>query len=147
MIPRFGEPPQKGVKYRARPGAYVILPRNNHILLTGKTHPIRDLQLPGGGVEPGEHMIPALHREVYEETGWSITTPRKIGIFRLFGYLPNYKYFAEKICHIYLAQPLRKIGPPVEPDHEPVWAPIAEAAETLGSPGDRYFVKRLLSRG
>ncbi|MQY41881.1 NUDIX domain-containing protein [Epibacterium sp. SM1969] len=147
MIPRFGEPPLSGVKYRARPGAYVILPRNGHLLLTGKMRPIRDLQLPGGGVERGEHMVPALHREVYEETGWAITTPRKIGIFRLFSYLPDYKYFAEKICHIYLAQPLRKLGPPVEPDHEPIWSPIEVAAESLGNPGDRYFVRQLMRRG
>lgn len=35
--------------------------------------------LPGGGVEPGESILQALHREVYEETGCRITSAKPLG--------------------------------------------------------------------
>jgi 8-oxo-dGTP pyrophosphatase MutT (NUDIX family) len=83
MIRRFGEPAVAGQKYRIRPGAYAVLVLGGDVLLTYQQDPEPEFQLPGGGIDPGESPIRALHREVFEETGWSIAAvPRRIGAFR-----------------------------------------------------------------
>jgi 8-oxo-dGTP diphosphatase len=144
VIKRYGECPIPGKTYTLRPGAYAILPRGSQILLTHQQEPTPEFQLPGGGIEPGEHPIPALHREVFEETGWSISTPRRLGAFRRFCYMPEYDLWAEKLCVIYTARPIRRLGPPAEQGHSAHWRPLAEAAKLVGNPGDRAFLAALL---
>ena len=117
MIRRFGTPPQTGVHYHLRPGAYAILVRENRILLTFQEAPEPEYQIPGGGIDEGEHIIPALRREILEETGWSIGTPVRLGAFRQFTYMPEYKKSADKMCQVFLARPAVKIGEPTEMGH------------------------------
>ncbi|MBB94740.1 MAG: NUDIX hydrolase [Rhodobacteraceae bacterium] len=143
MIRRFGEPPEPGRKYTRRVGAYALLERDGALLLTLQEDPGPELQLPGGGIDPGESPIAALHREVHEETGWSISDPCRVGAFRRFTYMPEYDLYAEKICLIYLARPARRHGPPIEPGHSAVWLPPSEAARLLGNSGDRHFAAAL----
>lgn len=143
MIRRFGEVPETGRRYVRRPGVYALLPRGGALLLTCQAEPGPELQLPGGGVDPGESPLAALHREVWEETGWRIAQPRRVGAFRRFTYMPEYDLWAEKLCTIYLARPVRRLGPPTEPGHDPVWMPIAAAARLLGNGGDRHFAREL----
>ena len=140
MIRRIGEPPQRGVRYTRRIGVYAILPRAGKLLLTYQDEPHDEIQLPGGGVDPGESPIHALHREVFEETGWRIANPRKIGVFRRFVYMPEYAMHAEKLCHIYLARPVRPHGPPSEPGHLPLWLDPLDAMAKLYNDGDADFV-------
>lgn len=140
MIRRFGTPPESGRRYIRRAGAYAVLPRDGKLLLTHQTLPEPDLQLPGGGIDPGESPVAALHREVFEETGWRIAAPRRFGVFRRFTYMPEYELWAEKLCTIYIAHPVMRIGPPTEPDHDALWMDPAEAAQRLGNAGDRHFV-------
>jgi 8-oxo-dGTP diphosphatase len=141
MIPRIGEPPRPAQIYIRRIGAYALLPRGQTLLLTCQADPGPDLQLPGGGIDPGESPIAALHREVFEETGWHIAAPRRIGAYRRFTYMPEYDLWAEKICLIYTARPTRRIGPPSEPGHQALWLPADVAAGVLGSQGDREFAR------
>lgn len=142
MIRRFGEPPIAGQTYVRRPGAYAVLPRNGQLLLTCQSCPAPEIQLPGGGIDPGESPLRALHREVFEETGWRIARPRKLGVFRRFTFMPEYDLWAEKLCHIYMAFPTHALSEPPEPDHAVVWMPPIEAALSLYNDGDRMFVAR-----
>jgi 8-oxo-dGTP diphosphatase len=146
MIRRFGDQPEPGRSYRLRRGVYALLPLNGRLLLTVQRQPHADLQLPGGGIDPGESPVSALHREVREETGWHIATPRRIGAFRRFTYMPEYDLWAEKLCQIYIARPVRRLGPPSEPFHEATWMTPAQAAQSLGNAGDRHFAARLVAR-
>ncbi|WP_282158651.1 NUDIX hydrolase [Shimia thalassica] len=139
MIRRFGKPPEAGAKYTIRPGAYAILLRGTDMLLTHQAEPEPELQLPGGGIDPGESPVAALHREVFEETGWAIGGLRKLGAYRRFTYMPEYDLWAEKLCHIYTARPARRLGPPTEPLHTAVWMDARDAAPLLASSGDRHF--------
>jgi 8-oxo-dGTP diphosphatase len=143
MIRRFGEPPRDGRRYTLRPGAYAMLPRAGALLLTHQSDPAPEYQLPGGGIEPGEHPVAALHREVFEETGWIIGRPVRLGAFRRFTFMPEYDLWAEKLCIVYRARPVRRIAPPAEPGHTAHWAQAAQAAAMLGNPGDAAFVRRL----
>lgn len=147
MIRRFGDPPRHDVAYRMRPGAYAILPRHGRMLVTHQATPVPELQLPGGGVDPGEHPLQALHREVFEETGWLIARPRRLGAFRRFTYMPDYGIWAEKLCVVYRADPVRVLGDPPEPGHRAVWITPRGAAVDLGNAGDRHFVAQVLSTG
>ncbi|WP_425071481.1 NUDIX domain-containing protein [Sagittula sp. S175] len=140
---RFGDSPVAGQRYTFRPGAYVILPRGDDLLLTHQSTPYPEFQLPGGGIDPGENAVRALHREVFEETGWKIANLRRLGAFRRFTWMPEYEIWAEKLCMIYRADPVYPLGEPTEPGHTALWMPARLAAHELGNPGERSFVSRL----
>jgi len=143
MMRRFGERVVRDQHYRQRPGAYAILWDGTAMLATIQHGDASDLQLPGGGIDPGEHPIPALHREVLEETGYAIAAPRKLGAFRRFVFMPEYGFWAEKLCHVYIARPVLRRGPPTEAQHEAVWLSPQSAARELGNAGDRHFVSHV----
>lgn len=140
MIRRFGTPRDPRQIYIRRPGVYAILLRGADVLLTYQSAPEGEFQLPGGGIDPGEAPLPALQREVWEETGWRMAPLRRLGAFRRFAYMPEYDLWAEKRCTIYLARPVLCSGPPMEVDHTAVWVPVAQAAGLLGNDGDRHFM-------
>lgn len=147
MIRRYGEAVQPGRHYRRRPGVYAILAREGRVLLTHQSDPVPEFQLPGGGIDRGEATLAALHREVWEETGWRIAPLRRLGAFRRFTYMPEYDLWAEKLCTIWLARPVRPLGPPVEPGHSVHWMTPAQALDRLGNPGDAAALARALREG
>lgn len=147
MIRRVGTPPKPDRKYTARPGVYAILPLTEGLLLTLQSGSDEALQLPGGGIDPGESPLRALHREVFEETGWSIAAPRRLKVFRRFVFMPDYNIWAEKVCTIYLARPVRKLEDPLEIGHQAQVVDPALAAELLGNIGDRMAVRWARARG
>ncbi len=138
---RYGTAPVPSRTYRDRPGAYGVLWRDGEMLLVEHDGQIL---LPGGGIDPGESPSQALHREVWEETGWRIGTPRKLGNFVRYGWLPDYGFWARKIQHVFLARPIRELGPPVEVDHTPVWAKAADAPGLLTVEGERRLAEAAL---
>ena len=142
MIRRFGEAVKAGQRYRLRPGVYAVLMQGNDILVTHQAEPNPEFQLPGGGIDPGEHPIAALHREVIEETGWRIAIDRRIGAFRRFTYMPEYDKWAEKLCTVYLARPVLRHGPPTEAGHTAVWMTVGQARDMLANDGDRAMLAR-----
>ncbi len=144
MIQRIGEPVLSGQVYKRRPGIYAILIRGSSILLTHQEEPEPEFQLPGGGIDPGEHPIPALHREVMEETGWRIDAPKRLGAFRRFTYMPEYELWAEKVCQVYSARPTLQLGPPSEAGHTAVWTPLEVAIRIVANDGDRLFLSKFL---
>ena len=147
MIKRYGERVDPAMQYTPRPGAYVILQRGSDLLLTaqdGDRLPAPEIQLPGGGIDAGEHVIPALHREVMEETGWRMDRPVRLGAFRRFVFMPEYDMWAEKICTVYWSQPTLRLGEPLEELHTAVWVPMVEAPALLSNEGDAAFVASLL---
>lgn len=146
MIRRYGEAVRSGRRYRRRPGVYAVLLRGDSLLATFQEAPIPELQLPGGGIDRGEQPIAALHREVFEETGWKIADARRLGAFRRFTYMPEYDLWAEKVCTVYLARPVLRLGPPSEAGHTAAWLPATEALRLLGNAGDRALLARALGQ-
>jgi 8-oxo-dGTP diphosphatase len=141
MIRRVGDVPNRGQRYIPRAGVYAILPIGRRYLLTAETAGNLDIQLPGGGIDAGESPLRALYREVREETGWSITQPRRLGAFRRYVYMPEYDLWAEKLCHVYVASPTRQLHAPLEPHHETLVLDADAAIAALGNDGDRLFMR------
>ena len=142
MIRRYGNPPQPGQPYRLRPGAYGLLARDGRLLLTRQAAPEPEFQLPGGGIDEGESALRALHREVFEETGWTIGNSRWLGSYRRFAFMPDHGRFAEKLCHVWIARPIRRLSAPTEPHHSAQWASPQAALDLLADPGARAFLAR-----
>ena len=144
MIRRYGEAVKAGQRYRRRPGVYAVLLRGDDLLLTHQSEPVPEFQLPGGGIDPGEQPIAALHREVFEETGWSIGPPRFLAAYRRFTYMPEYDLWAEKLCRIYLARPILCLGSPREAGHQAIWTHAALGGMLLRNAGDRDILAGVL---
>ncbi len=144
---RIGEP-FRDRPYRDRIGAYAVIAGlsggRRGLLLVDQEG---ELQLPGGGVDPGESPLQALHREVGEETGWRIASPRRIGAFQRFAWLPDYGFWARKVQLIFLARAVHPLPVRLEPGHEPLWLPAPQAASRLSIEGDREVVRRALAAG
>lgn len=141
MIRRFGSPPEGKIRYWWRPGAYALIWRAGRVLLTHQAWPGEEFQLPGGGIDPGEGPLRALHREVLEETGWTIGTPRFIGRYRRFCHMPGYDRDAEKLCSVWLAPAGQYLHPPTERGHSAHWLTVPQAISALGDPGARAMVR------
>lgn len=146
MIRRFGPPPGRH-PYRLRPGAYAVLIRDGQALLTFQHQPEPEFQLPGGGIDPGESPLAALHREVREETGWTIGGARRLGVYRRYCYMPEYGFWAEKLCSIWVARPISRLSAPSEPGHEAHWVALSRAAALLPEPGARAHLRLALRQG
>ena len=146
---RIGEPWVAGRPYRDRIGVYALVVAADGRLLCvlQEGEDMTELQLPGGGIDPGEPPIPALHRELREETGWVISTPRRFASFQSFTWLWDYRYWARKVHLVYLARAVRRAGPPLEAGHTPLLLEPAVAAALLDVAGDREMVRRAMVAG
>ncbi|MEM0978045.1 MAG: NUDIX hydrolase [Pseudomonadota bacterium] len=129
----------RNVTYTDRVGVYAIIQKGRSILLTEQADPGPEIQLPGGGIDPGESPLAALHREVFEETGWRIAAPRRLGAYKRYAYMPEYDLWARKICIIYSVQAVRALGPPREEGHRALWTDAVTAPDLLANSGDRAF--------
>lgn len=139
---RFGDPILAGRKYIRRPGAYAIIPDGGDLLLTLQDADELELQLPGGGIDPGETPVRALHREVFEETGYHITNLCRLGVYQRYTFMPEYDLWAHKICHIYTCTPTLKKSEPIEPEHSVIWMDPTSALSMLSNSGDRHFLRQ-----
>ncbi|SOH94775.1 8-oxo-dGTP diphosphatase [Monaibacterium marinum] len=137
---RFGETIQNGQSYADRPGAYAIIADGKWLLLAESKG--QDFLLPGGGIDAGEHPLAGLHREIIEETGWRVARPRRIGAYQRYVYMPEYGWWAHKICAIYTCYPVRRLADPTEPDHLPVWMRAEEAVHRLSVGAEQHFVRQ-----
>ena len=163
-IPRYGTPPNRVRRHRLRAGVYAVIRLGGGVLLTvqadGEEPP--ELQLPGGGIDPGEQPLAALRREVLEETGWSIAAPRRLGAYRVFDSVPAEAFAggpggdggdrsgrvrAEKVCTVYAARGARRLGPPSEPGHAAVVMSVEDALLALTGPGQGAMLARARALG
>ncbi len=143
---RFGNSPRRDQHYTARPGAYGVILSGSKLLLTFEDATEPEIQLPGGGIDPGEGPVQALHREVFEETGWSIRVLHRLGVYQRYTYMPDYDLWARKICHIYLCQTGLRHSAPLEAHHTAMLVDRSEAPHLLTNSGDGHFTARALAR-
>jgi len=143
---RHGERIRRDRRYRDRHGVYAVILGPRGVLLTHQTEPVPEWQLPGGGIDPGESRLAALHREVLEETGWTLRPWYRFGAYQRFTYMPEYDLWAEKLCTVYLGRPALRLGAPSEPGHSAHWVPLAAAPALVGNAGDAGFLAALAQK-
>ena len=137
---RFGERLKSDITYKKRVGVYGIIRVDNDLLLTEQDND--EIQLPGGGSDPNEHLLHTLIRETLEETGWKIQPKRRIGVYQRFVFMPEYNFWAHKICHIYHCEGIYPTNYKLEQGHLPIISSPEQAITLLESEGDRFFVKK-----
>jgi len=142
---RYGHPKDPKQTYTDRPGAYGIILSDRGVLLTHQSQPYSELQLPGGGIDPGETPTFALHRETLEETGWRIAVVQRLGVYQRYTYMPDYDMHARKVCHIFMARAVRKISDPTEDHHTAHWVAPDLAVDCVASEGDAAFLQALIN--
>ncbi len=140
---RYGETIKKKINYKIRVGVYGIIFVGRKILLTDQDE--NEVQLPGGGIDPGEQKNHALIREVREETGWKINPIKHLGTYQRFVFMPEYDLWAQKICHIYYCKGIYPLSNPMEIGHVPLLTTPETAIKLLQSHGDIAFIKHCIS--
>ncbi|MBS3679838.1 NUDIX domain-containing protein [Ornithinibacillus massiliensis] len=125
----FGEK-KAGLDYLLRKGVYaVIFNTTGDKVLTVYTSR-GDYFLPGGGIEKDESFQECLHREILEETGYSVSIGSFIGeANRYFQSTKNEPILNEG--YFYLAALLNKLQEPIEEDHFMKWIDINDVEELL----------------
>ena len=141
----FGEKVNYKIRYKRRVGAYGIILHKKELLLTEQitTDNNIEVQLPGGGWNENESLIQALNREVLEETGWGIKILKKEGVFQRFTYMPEYKIWAHKICHIYRCASTIKKTELLEKNHRFIIMNKKKALEAIVDTGFKYFIQKI----
>ena len=141
----FGKKVNHKIRYQRRVGAYGIILHKKKLLLTEQitTDKGIEIQLPGGGWNDNESPIHALYREVLEETGWGIKILKKEGVFQRFTYMPEYKIWAHKICHIYRCAATIRKTEKLEKNHRFLIMDKKKALKTVVDTGFKYFIQNI----
>lgn len=144
--PQFGHP-EPGRDYPDRPAAFVIVERGGLIALVEVDAPRRGLDLPGGGLDPGETAAEAAVRECAEEAGLRVAVEpepfARADHFHVnqFGESHNTRgQFFE--AHLLAEEPALKI----EHDHTLVWLEPHEAIQRLYRDSHAWAVAAWLRR-
>lgn len=115
-------------RFVVRPSVYACIVNAGAVALVTNTRSGR-YSLPGGGVEPGESLIEALAREVWEELGITIADPQLRDVYEDFWYFDptDTAYHALLFCYAARPEALELSGDNQVDDGEgrAQWVPIA----------------------
>ena len=143
----LGTPGMSSAKPRITARAIVMSPDNRCVLMHAAKFGI--YTLPGGGVEEGESIEEALHREITEETGCTIAA------FEPLGYVEENRAHADytQLSYYYIVHTADETLRPHLTDAEAangtcaIWCTLDEALERISSPFfERPQVKFLQAR-
>lgn len=147
-VPQFGEP-EPGKAYPDRPAAFVVAARGDRIavvrvaLADGRDR----LDLPGGGIDPGETAAQAAARECGEEAGLRVTIGASLG--RADHFFVNQDREHNNTRGEFFAADVLAEAPElkVEDDHALEWMTPLEAVRSLSRGSHVWAVALWLRRG
>jgi ADP-ribose pyrophosphatase YjhB (NUDIX family) len=104
--------------------------------------------LPKGHVDPGEDILTAAKREIYEESGVSdLTLIKKLGIIERESMSTDGTEKEQKTIHIFLFHTDQTELQPQDPHNpEAKWVKKGEVANILSNPKDREFFQSILNQ-
>lgn len=135
----------ENVVYNKRPGAYVIIERDEDNKIAIATDAVNVYFFLGGGIEKNETAEGALRREVVEESGYSLKNIRLFDKVNSWCYNEKYGYLDVEAT-IYIAKFGEKIAKPTEEDHKVLWVNPLEYKDKLYHEYQRYVLKRYISK-
>jgi 8-oxo-dGTP diphosphatase len=137
-IPVFGNK-LEGINYIDRPGAYAVIKNNENQIAVIATR--RGYFLPGGGIDPGETEMDALHRELMEETGYQISVIAGIGSAVEYIKASGEDQYYRIRSRFHLAHLESQTGEGMEQDHRLVWLSQDEAIRLLTRQSQAWAVQ------
>jgi 8-oxo-dGTP diphosphatase len=132
-----------GREYQRRPGGYAVL--FDAVGAVAVVWHEGVCYLPGGGAEPGESLLEAMHREVAEECGWTVDVLGDLGL------ADESFEDADGICWVkagqyFLARVSGAARIPREAGHTVMWVRPRDAAQLLAHPSQVWAVEAALAR-
>lgn len=147
-VPQFGEP-EPGRDYPDRPAAFAVIERDGRIAVARVSFESGGsrLDLPGGGVDPGETPEQAAARECGEEVGLRVAIGELVA--RADHFFVNEKGVSHNTRGLFFAAEFRAEAPDLktEADHELQWIAPHEALVVLDRPSHAWAVTAWLRRG
>ncbi|HEX3364669.1 NUDIX domain-containing protein [Phenylobacterium sp.] len=147
-IPQFGEP-EPGRSYPDRPAAFVIVERDGRIAMARVTFEGGGgrLDLPGGGIDPGETPQQAAIRECGEEVGLAVAVEGEVA--RADHFFTNEDGSSVNTRGVFFAARLEAAAPhlKIEDDHALEWMTPHEALVRLDRDSHVWAVAMWLRRG
>lgn len=133
VVPQFGQP-KPGIDYPDRPAAFVVVARDDGMIATVRVdYPDGDLRidLPGGGIDPGEDAATAAARECGEEAGLKVEMGGELT--RADHFFLNQQDKPVNTRGVFFAAQLTDEDPSlkIEDDHTLVWMTPDEALTKL----------------
>ncbi len=121
-----------------RTAAYAAIERDGNLLAFRLT--TGNYFLPGGGVDDGEELLEAMHREVSEEVGGlAVEVIGPLGVFDHFYYYDDSQSAWHSRCHVYVCRIPDAAGIPEgagQPEEGyPEWVSLAELPRKPLHPG------------
>ena len=131
----------RGIKYNKRPGAYVIIEREEDNKIAIATDAENVYFFFGGGVKENETAEDALKREVIEESGYSLKN------IKLFDRVASWCHseangYMDVEAIIYIANFDKYVEKPIEKDHKIIWVEPLEYKDKLYHEYQRYILNK-----
>lgn len=147
-VPQFGQP-EAGRSYPDRPAAFVIVPRGAEIAVVRVTFASGGdrLDLPGGGIDPGETAQQAAARECGEEAGLLVAVD--VQVARADHFFANEDDSCVNTRGTFFAARLVSEAPElkIETDHALEWMAPSEALVRLDRESHVWALAAWLRRG
>jgi 8-oxo-dGTP diphosphatase len=147
-VPQFGQP-EPGRSYPDRPAAFVIVPRGREIAVVRVTFEsgAERLDLPGGGLDPGETAQQAAVRECGEEAGLRVAVEAEVA--RADHYFTNEDGSSVNTRGTFFAARLEGEAPQlkVEDDHALEWMTPHDALARFDRDSHVWALAAWLRRG